>query len=299
MWKEKDIQLFKAMSGSYGIKIFSEAKQGTSSSAPPAEVGGVPAVPGFAEPAAAGDSAAKRDSGASTGTSDVQQGSATAKPVTTPAAVNNQPSELRGLGKYILRDEVTSAEILWALNCCVNHITMSAGGSSAALFGRMFPDSVIANKMELGRLKIAYILVYGLAKYFREELLDDLKDCKHTVVLFDESLNKCAQRQQMDLAVRFWSSKLDEVSTRYLTSAFLGRARAVDLLEALKAKVPVDLLKRVEMVSMDGPNVNLKFLKDLQLDLEKNPHDPILLIMGSCGLHVVNNALLGGTAAEK
>ena len=38
----------------------------------------------------------------------------------------------------------------------------------------------------------------------------------------------------MDINVRFWDIKNEEVITRYLTSRFLGRTRATDLLEAFK-----------------------------------------------------------------
>jgi len=43
---------------------------------------------------------------------------------------------------------------------------------------------------------------------------------------------------------------------------------------------------------MDGPNVNIKFFKDLQTILSQShdEDDPIVLFMGTCGLHVVNNA---------
>lgn len=48
---------------------------------------------------------------------------------------------------------------------------------------------------------------------------------------FDESLNKIAQKGQMDVIVRYW--KDNQVHTRYLTSMFLGHAAATDLLKAI------------------------------------------------------------------
>jgi len=43
---------------------------------------------------------------------------------------------------------------------------------------------------------------------------------------------------------------------------------------------------------MDGPNVNLKFLKDLQAFLANSgdPGDPVLFDIGTCSLHVVHGA---------
>lgn len=42
---------------------------------------------------------------------------------------------------------------------------------------------------------------------------------------------------------------------------------------------------------MDGPNVNLKMLSDLQLHLtNESPDVPQLLNIGTCGLHTIHNA---------
>ena len=38
----------------------------------------------------------------------------------------------------------------------------------------------------------------------------------------------------MDLLIRFWSEKSNQVVTRYLTSIFFGRAPALDLVQKLK-----------------------------------------------------------------
>ena len=44
---------------------------------------------------------------------------------------------------------------------------------------------------------------------------------------------------------------------------------------------------------MDGPNVNLKFLKFIQQDQKENePHQ--LINIGSCGLHTIPNAFKTG-----
>lgn len=49
---------------------------------------------------------------------------------------------------------------------------------------------------------------------------------------------------------------------------------------------------------MDGPNVNLKFLRELKEDLKaQDPENKKFLEIGSCGLHVMNNAFTGGIKA--
>ena len=49
-------------------------------------------------------------------------------------------------------------------------------------------------------------------------------------------------------------------------------------------------MKKMLQVSMDGPNVNLKFVRELQAFLKNSsdPDDPELLDIGTCSLHVVH-----------
>jgi len=98
----------------------------------------------------------------------------------------------------------------------------------------------------------------------------------------------------MDLVVRFWNQEKNEVATRYLTSIFLGHATSDDLLQAFTSALSRQNLyiKRMLQVSMDGPNVNLKFLRELKMYLktETVADDPELLDIGTCSLHVVHGA---------
>lgn len=49
---------------------------------------------------------------------------------------------------------------------------------------------------------------------------------------------------------------------------------------------------------MDGPNVNLSFIRDLQADhgSGNDPSSPLLLSLGTCGLHVMNNTFKSGSS---
>ena len=84
----------------------------------------------------------------------------------------------------------------------------------------MFPDSQIANKFSRGERKTAYLAVYGLADYFARTLKKDVTG--PFVVLFHESLYKKLQEKQMDIFLRFWNKKLNQIETSYHTSQFLG-----------------------------------------------------------------------------
>lgn len=218
----------------------------------------------------------------------VQDSSTIAPSATSSAATRGS----QNLDKYLLRDETTKAEILWCLQTVLNHTSLSSSAKSVGLFPVMFPDSKIASAMQLGRTKIAYTIVFGLAPYFHEILENEIKGCDCFVASFDESLNKSAQLQQMDIAVRFWSESKGEVHTSFFSSAFLGHAKAVDLLNAFKEQLSHLNLKHLLQVSMDGPNVNLKFQKDLKHDLNsgQDPDCPSIVFMGTCGLHIMNNS---------
>ena len=199
----------------------------------------------------------------------------------------------------MIKDEVTKAEILWCLQCTYSHISINAAGNTTQIFYKMFPDSNIAKNMQLGRSKIAYAIVFGLGPYFHDNVKKEIDESELFVACFDESLNKFAQKQQMDIAIRFWSKHFNEVRTQYYSSTFLQKTTAHDLLNAFTTEVEPLNLKRLLHVSMDGPNVNFKFHKDLDAYLlSKNyAEDPEILSMGSCGLHVANNGYkIGATA---
>jgi len=72
---------------------------------------------------------------------------------------------------------------------------------------------------------------FGLAPYFRNDLLTTLSTVPFYSVSFDESLNRIFQKGQMDLLARFWDEKDGMASTRYLKSELMDRSSAVDFLE--------------------------------------------------------------------
>ena len=209
----------------------------------------------------------------------------------------SSPSQEKGANKsavktFLLNEQVTRTEILWCIQTIMKHKSGRSAGDDVNLFRLMFPDSEIASKMQLQRSKIGYSILFGLAPYFEKQLLDVLSNCERFVIGFDESLNRIAVQSQMDLNVRFWDPEKDEVTTRYLSSAFLDRVKAVNLRESFESSLKSKNLelRKIAQVSMDGPNVNLKFLKELKSSLKTNPENPVPLDIGSCGLHIVHGA---------
>ena len=58
---------------------------------------------------------------------------------------------------------------------------------TVSIFKSMFPDTKIAEKMELGPSKLKYLVNHVLAPCFKECLSDDILKSEYFVVSFDES----------------------------------------------------------------------------------------------------------------
>ena len=196
---------------------------------------------------------------------------------------------------YLVQDEVTKAEILWALNKVMTHSSDRSSGSTSDLFPLMFPDSIIAQKFKMHKDKLGYTVSFGLGLHFQSNLVQEVNKCEFFCVSFDESLNKIAQKRQMDIVVRYWDSSLSQVATRYLTSTFIGHATTINLLNAFTcslSQLGVSVAK-VSQIQCDGPNVNLKFLKDFESfrKLEGSDFDNYHVIdVGTCLLHIVHGS---------
>ena len=90
----------------------------------------------------------------------------------------------------------------------------------------------------------------------------------------------------MDVHIRSWID--GQVMSRYLTSQFMGHATADDVVDHFRSALEGLHLNQILQISMDGPNVNWKFLEIFQGEL-KRESNVMLLNVGSCGLHVVHN----------
>ena len=87
-----------------------------------------------------------------------------------------------------------------------------------SLLASMLPDSQIAKSFRLSKTKFAYYIVYGLASYYKEELLQKFKALPAYFIFFDESLNNNLQHEQLDVHIHFWDKETIQVQTHYLDS---------------------------------------------------------------------------------
>ena len=155
---------------------------------------------------------------------------------------------------FFIRENITKAEILWALHVSYKHYSYNCCSEIGQLFQKMFPDRSIAQKFTFGKTKASYNITHGLAPYFHDLVYNSVLQSDHIVACFDESLNEVVQKGQMDLCVRYW-----DVNKRYFDSSFLGHAPN-DLQSSFTSLLNDQILLKIVQVSMDGPNVNLKFL---------------------------------------
>lgn len=83
------------------------------------------------------------------------------KPCETAGSVDATKSKLKS--KFFITDDVTKAEILWALKAVVSHFSYNSAGDLKELWMTMFPDSMIAKNLSIGSTKIAYVVTHGLS----------------------------------------------------------------------------------------------------------------------------------------
>ncbi|MBP1527239.1 MAG: hypothetical protein H9Q66_04895 [Spiroplasma ixodetis] len=214
-----------------------------------------------------------------------------------PVPSSSQTSSLKC---FVQNVDVIKAEILWSLSRIKCHTSSRSAEYEGNLFPIMFPDSIIAKKYSMKKDKLSYVITYGLAPYYQNELVKRLSNASCFAISIDESLNKICSKAQMDVLVQFWDNTSNKLSTRYLTSLFLEKCTADNMCSTLITALNGFGLKLGNMIqiSMDGPNVNLALFKLLHEYLS-NP-DPVhskLCDVGTCSVHIVHGAF--GTGHKK
>ena len=168
------------------------------------------------------------------------------------------------INKWMTGEEVSRAEALYSLHTTVHHIANRACNNSSGLFEAMFPDSKIAKEFSCAKDKNSWIVSFGLAPYFLDQLFQTLSEVPMYSVSFDEAYNRVTKNEQLDLAVRYWDKKTSRPVTRYIGSEFLGHSTAENLLRSFnKATAQLEQEKIINL-GMDGPSTNHKFLRLFQ-----------------------------------
>ena len=123
---------------------------------------------------------------------------------------------------------------------------------------------------------------YGIAPWVNGRLKNEIASSPFFSVLFDESLNKKMQKNQMDVQIRFWSDVLNKSVTRHWGSQFQYNTDAVTLKENLLKLLYSLPVEKQTQLSMDGPQINWKILNLFSVFRDEEEY-PQLENIGSCG----------------
>ena len=196
-----------------------------------------------------------------------------------PVAVQHVEPNRVTLKDFGFKNGLFKSEIFWALCSTDAHLSNRQSEKLSPTFKLMFPDSQVAQNFSVGKDKMGYLSTHGLYPFFKEQVEESLHKSQFFSVGYDESLNKVAQKTQMDINIRHLDSSTGLVSTKYHTSEFLGSCKAVDLLEHLNKGLGSAKFDKLVSLSMDGPNVNWAMLRDLKLQRSvKFPDAPDLIV---------------------
>lgn len=194
-----------------------------------------------------------------------------------------------------LDDKVKQAEILFALKLAASNYSFRSYADIVDVCKAAFADSQVVQHMQLGASKVSYTIAHGLAPHFKAMFVADCRaGTGYYTIHFDETTTRQVKKQ-MDMHISFWSEKWKKITTVYIDSVFLGHASA-DKLEEVIVKFIEDEnldMRKLLQFSMDGPNVNLSFLRKMNSHLLEKGVDKLIDI-GSCSLHPVHTAFTKG-----
>ena len=137
-------------------------------------------------------------------------------------------------------------------------------------FQCMFTDSEIAKDFQLSHTRLTYIINFGIAPYFHQLLIDELKNCNYYSLSSDEILNDFMQTCQMDINIHFRSKAERKACVCYFDSKFLGHAIANDLLASFNEIInTIDSGNKMIQILIDGTSTNWKLFVNLFKKIEK------------------------------
>ena len=200
------------------------------------------------------------------------------------------------LDMHLYNSDTIKAEIIWTLKSVMDGFYVRSNDELNEALSAMFPDSKVAGSFSMARTKSMYYLNHGIYPYFKSLFLSILSQSNIHVYSFDENLNNITQTCEMDLYVRCLDIACSQVKVRYFESSFLGHGTCSDILSYFSKITKVLNAAHLYQVSMDEPNVNLKFYQEFYRKRKDEKYHSLIDI-GSCSLHIIHGSLK--TGAEK
>ena len=133
---------------------------------------------------------------------------------------------------------------------------------------------------------MSYVLQYGIADFFKEELIYDVK-CVPCTFMFDETTTQKIDKQYVGY-LRYWSPRDGQITNIYCGSLFVGHCTHF-------CEFQTNLGLNVEYLlhfGMDGPHVNKTFTTTLVTELADE--GKMFLGTGTYSLHPVHTAFRYG-----
>ncbi|CAI6357860.1 unnamed protein product [Macrosiphum euphorbiae] len=205
---------------------------------------------------------------------------------------SNPSTGAQVISLHSTRENACRVELLWTMKVVASNYSASSCSDVPEIFNCMFPGAV-PKDFTLSRTKFRYLLTYALEPYFKDQLISDMNNTYYTL-MFDETTNVTGAKE-LQIAVRYWSSRSNCIVCHHLKTFFIGKATGEDLFFKLKeALTSFDLsLHKLIMVGSDGPNINKKVLRLMNEELwiiRKKK----LIDIGFCNIHLLHNAFLKG-----
>ena len=198
-----------------------------------------------------------------------------------------------------MQDQICKAELLWAMKTAKKDLPFLALDDVPQLFQRIFPDSVVAQKMIMFCTKVSYVISHGLGPYLLQKTIDDIHSSPDTYYTMHFNERTTSQiKKQLDVLVRYYSDAHCEVRVRFLKALVFGHACAETVADELwRTNEEFSLLlKCLLSLSSDGPNVNKAIKTNISKKLVTKCSRQ-LVNTGSCQLHVVHNSFKKGVEA--
>ena len=165
-------------------------------------------------------------------------------------------------------------------------------------FGRCFLTVALRRSTVREKQKLKYTIQFGITPHVKSKLKEDIFGSPFAFK-FDETTT-AQVKKQYDGYVTYHSPLQKNVITSYTGSLFVGHCTAADLLDHFLIFIKdLGIDTNLMMgIGMDGPNVNKQFEADLIKKLDSEKGNSIMKI-GSCPLHIVNNAFGEGMKTIK
>jgi hypothetical protein len=185
---------------------------------------------------------------------------------------------------------VKKAEIFFVLKLVHSNYSFRSYCDIDDLCKAVFVDSEIASHMQLRPTKVHYMLLFGLAPYFKSLFLNDLKAGTGYMTLYCDEKTTRQVKKQLDIHIGYWSEKFKRTVVIYVHSCFLGHADADTLKGVILKFLDDNNLHASKLLhcSTDVPAVNKSLLKkfnDVFLEQSVKP----LIDIGTCSLHPVHS----------